>query len=160
MVGMLRAFSTSFCGVFFDGGEDAAHDAAGAEMADEGAGIEIGNDGDAGVGEEAVGFLVGAPVAGDAGEFADGEAFDVGFGGFVIGGAGAVIADLRVGENDDLAGIGGVGEDFLIAGDSGIEDYFAGAFGGRTKAPALEDGAVFQGEDCRVQFRLFLRGSG
>ena len=74
-----------------------------------------------------------------------------GFRGFVIGTAGAVIADLWVCEDDDLAGIGGIGEDFLIAGDRGIEDNFARAFGGRTKTPALEDGSVFQGQDCRIQ---------
>ncbi len=101
--------------------------------------------------EERAGFLVGSPVAGDAGELADDETFDVRLRGFVIGGAGAVIADLRVGENDDLAGIGGIGEDFLVSGDGGIEDDFAGAFGGRTKTPALEDRSVFQGQDCRIQ---------
>ena len=98
-----------------------------------------------------VGLVVGAPVAGDVRELADDEAFDMGPGGFVIGDAGAVIADLRVGENDDLPGIGGIGEDFLISGDRGIEDDFAGPFGGRTKTPALEDGAVFQSQDCRIQ---------
>ena len=72
--------------------------------------------------------------------------------------AGAVVADLRVGEDDDLAGVGGIGEDFLVAGEGGIEDDFAGAFGGRTKTPALEDRSVFQGEDCRIQVRLFLQG--
>ena len=70
---------------------------------------------------------------------------------FVIVGVRAVVADLRIGEDDDLAGIGGVREDFLIAGDGGIEDDFAGAFYGRTKTPALEDRAVFQGENCLFQ---------
>ena len=42
----------------------------------------------------------------------------------------------------------------------GIEDNFAGTFGGRTKTPALEDGSVFQGQDCRIQSGLFLRGVG
>ena len=110
--------------------------------------------------EETVGLFVGAPVARDVRKFAHGQAFDVGPRGFVIVAAGAVIADLRVGEDDDLAGIRGIGENFLIAGERGIEDHFARAFGGRTKAAALEDGSVFQGEHCRVQFRLFLRGVG
>jgi hypothetical protein len=79
-------------------------------MADERARIEIGDDGDVGFREECAGFLVGSPVAGDAREFANDETFDVRLRGFVIGGAGAVIADLRVGENDDLAGVGGIGE--------------------------------------------------
>ena len=76
------------------------------------------------------------------------------------GGAGAVIADLRIGEDDDLAGVGGVGEDFLIPGERGVEDDFAASLGGRTKTPALEDAPVFQGEYCCGQFRLFLPGRG
>ena len=34
---------------------------------------------------------------------------------------GADIADMGKGEGDDLTGIGGVGQDFLIAGDRGVE---------------------------------------
>ncbi len=34
---------------------------------------------------------------------------------------GADIADMRKGEIDDLAGIGGIGQDLLIAGHRGIE---------------------------------------
>ena len=75
--------------------------------------------------EECVGFGVGAPVARDGGEFAHREAFDIGVGGFVIAAAGSVIADLGVGEDDDLAGIGRIGENFLIAGERGVEDHFA-----------------------------------
>ncbi len=92
-------------------------------------------------------------------EFADYEAFNIGLRGFVVGGTGAVIADLGICENDDLSGIGGIGEDFLVTGDGGIEDDFAGAFGGRTKTPALEDRSVFQGQDCRIQ-QQFLLGLG
>src|SRR5580658_4032287 len=125
-------------------------------MAHQGARVEIGDDRDVGVGEEGARFFIGAPVAGDAGEFAYGETFDVRLAGFVVGSAGAVIADLGVGENDNLPGIGGIGEDFLIAGNSGIEDYFAGTFGGRTKTPAFEDRSVFQGQDCRIQQQVLL----
>ena len=102
-------------------------------------------------GQEIVGLVVRAPVAGDRRKFADDQPFDVRLAGFVIVGIGAVVADLRVGEDDDLAGIGRIGEDFLIAGDGGIENDFAGAFRGRTKTPALEDGSVFQGENCLLQ---------
>ena len=47
MVGMARAFSTSCCGVGFDGREHAAHHAAGAQMADQRARVEIGDHRDA-----------------------------------------------------------------------------------------------------------------
>ncbi len=70
--------------IFFDGGKHAAHHAAAAEVADERAGVEIGNNGDAGFGKKVAGLFVGTPVAGDCGELADHEAFDVGLGGFVI----------------------------------------------------------------------------
>jgi hypothetical protein len=67
---------------------------------------------------------------------------------------------LGIGEDNDLPGIGRVGENFLISGEGGIENHLSGPLGGRTKAAALEDASVFQGEDCRVQVRLFLPGSG
>src|ERR1035441_9954236 len=100
-------------------------------MADQGAGVETGDDGYARAGEERVGGGIAAPIAGDGRKLADHETFNVGSPGFAVGGAGSVIADLGIGEDDDLAGIGGVGEDFLIAGESGVKDNFAASFGDR-----------------------------
>ena len=85
------------------------------------------------------------------------EAFGAGAVGFVIAFCGSVVADSGVGEDHDLAGIGRIGENFPIAGEGGVENNLTRPLGGRTKAPALEDASVFQGEDCRVQFRLVLR---
>ena len=121
---------------------------------------ELADDGHAGAGEEGVGRGIAAPIAGDGGKLADHEAFNVRTVGLVVGGAGSVIADLRIGQDHDLAGVGGVGEDFLISREGGVEDNFARSLGGRTKTPAFEDAAVFQGEYCCGQFRLFLRGRG
>ena len=160
MVGMERAFSTSLPQSLLDRREHSAHHAARAQMADQGARVQVGDHRDAGLLEEAVGLVVGAPVAGDGGKLAHHQAFDIRPDRFVVFRAGAVVADLRIGEDHDLAGIGGVGEYFLVSGERGVEDDLAGPLGGRTKTPALEDRAVFQGEDCRVQFRLFLPGSG
>ena len=49
---------------------------------------------------------------------------------------GADIADMREGEGDELPGIGGIGEDLLIAGHRGVEaDFTDGlAFGAETEA--------------------------
>ena len=52
MEGIERAFSTSLCGILFDGRQDAAHHAAAAQMAHQSARIEIGDDRDAGVRKE------------------------------------------------------------------------------------------------------------
>jgi hypothetical protein len=41
-------------------------------------------------------------------------------------------------------------------GDGCVEDDFARAFGGRTKAPALEDAAIFQGQDCGIHGVRFI----
>ena len=81
-------------------------------------------------------------------------------GGFVVAFIRAVVADLRIGENHDLAGIGRIGEDFLIARDGGIENHLTRPLDGRTKTTALEDRAVFQGEDCWVQLGLILQIRG
>ncbi len=83
-MGMLARLFDQLLPVGFDGGEHAAHDAAGAQVADQGARIEIADDGDAGAGEEGIGCGIGAPVAGDGGELADHETFDVRTLGFVV----------------------------------------------------------------------------
>ena len=63
----------------------------------------------------------------------------------------AIVADLRVGEDNDLPSVRGICEDFLIAGDRGIENDFAQALGGCAEADTFKDTAVFQGEDCLLQ---------
>ena len=81
-------------------------------------------------------------------ELADDEALDVGPGGFVICGVGAVVADLGIGEDDDLAGVGGVGGDFLVAGKGSIENDFSLAFAGVPVAVALKGAPVFERKEC------------
>ena len=63
-----------------------------------------------------VGDLLRAPVRADRRELAHDQPLDVGLGGLVVCLVGAVVADLRIGENDDLPGIGRIGGDFLVAG--------------------------------------------
>ena len=59
------------------------------------------------------------------------------------------IADMREGEGDDLAGIGRVGEDFLISRHCGVEADLADGGAGGAEADAFEDGAVGQHEKGR-----------
>ncbi len=66
------------------------------------------------------------------------------FGGQV---AGAVVADVGLGHDDDLAAVGGIGEDLLlVAGHRGVEDDLAHRRARRGRA-AAEDGAVFEQEE-------------
>ena len=44
----------------------------------------------------------------------------------VVGGVDPVVADVGIGEGDDLAGVGRVGDDLLVAGEHGVEHRFAG----------------------------------
>ena len=62
---------------------------------------------------------------------------------------GADIADMREGEGDDLAGIGRIGEDFLVAGHRGIEADLADGMAGGAKAEAFEHRAVGQHQERR-----------
>ena len=59
----------------------------------------------------------------------------------------ANISNVRISEADNLAGIAGVGENFLIAGETGIENDFAAATGACPRRAALKDPPVLQRED-------------
>jgi len=67
--------------------------------------------------------------------------------GFVIVRVGAVIADLRIGQDNNLSCIGGIGEDFLITGDGSIKNDFPVAFAFRAVTYAAEDSSILQRKD-------------
>jgi len=60
--------------------------------------------------------------------------------GFDVVLVGADIADMRESEGDDLPGIGGIGEDLLVAGHRGVEADFADGMAGGAEARSLEHG--------------------
>ena len=68
--------------------------------------IDVADDRDLAAREKRIGLLIRAPVAGAGRKFAYHQAFDVGFDGLIVFRTGPVVADLRVGEDDNLAGIG------------------------------------------------------
>ena len=53
---------------------------------------------------------------------------------------------MRIGEADNLPGITGVGENFLISGEAGIENDFAAAARDGARRAAVKDAPVFQRE--------------
>ncbi len=66
----------------------------------------------------------------------------------------AVVADVRVGEGDDLPGVRGIGHDLLVAGECGVEHQFAGRRRDRsTDRLTFELGAVGEDQD-RVGHRV------
>ena len=66
--------------------------------------------------------------------------------GFIIAGIGADIADVRIGQGDDLPAIRRVAEDFLIAGDRSVKNYFALGVTISADGFAPKQAAVFQGQ--------------
>jgi hypothetical protein len=53
---------------------------------------------------------------------------------------------VRIGQTDDLPGIAGVGEDFLVTGEAGIENDFAAAARDRARRAAVKNAPVLQRE--------------
>jgi hypothetical protein len=53
---------------------------------------------------------------------------------------------VRIGEADDLPGIAGIGENFLIAGKAGIENDFATTAGASTRGAAVKYSSVLERE--------------
>ena len=106
----------------------AAHHAIGPQVPHQRARIDLGQHRNRIPLHVLVGHLFRAPVGADGRELADDQALDIGLGRFVVCLVGAVVADLGIGENDDLPGIGRIGGDFLITGKGSIKNDFALAF--------------------------------
>jgi hypothetical protein len=67
--------------------------------------------------------------------------------GLIVVRIGAVITDLRVGQDNYLAGVRGIGENFLVAGDGSVENNFSVAFAFRAVTYAAEDSSILQRKD-------------
>src|SRR5271168_462406 len=144
--GELLGFVDQLIGGGAVGGDDAAERANFANVANEGTGIDVPDGGNfVAIQIELSGFC-GTPVGGDLGKFADDERFDVGARRLFIIEIGADIADVRIGEADDLSGVAGVGENFLITGEAGIENDFAAAARDGAGGATVKDAPVFECE--------------
>jgi len=77
-------------------------------------------------------------------EFPHDKRFDVRPRGFLIFEVGANIADVRIGQTNNLPGVAGVGENFLITGEAGVENDFAAAARDRACRASVKDAPVFQ----------------
>jgi hypothetical protein len=61
----------------------------------------------------------------------------------------ADISNVRIRQADNLPGIAGVGENFLISGEAGIENDFAAAARDRARCAAVKYAPVFQRKSGR-----------
>jgi len=143
----LLGFEDQLLGGSAVGGHDAAESANIANVAYEGAGIDIPNGGNFVAIQIELGGFGRAPVRGNLRELAHDERFNVRAGGFFIVEIRADIADMRIGQTDDLAGVTWVGENFLITGETGIENDFATAARDGARGAAVKYAPVFQSEN-------------
>ena len=127
-------------------GYNAAKRADVANVADERAGVDIPDGGNFVAIQIELGGFGGAPVRRDLRKLADDQRFDVGARRFFIVKIRADIANVRIGEADDLAGVTGVGENFLITGEAGIKNDFSAAARDGAGCAAVKYAPVFQSE--------------
>src|SRR5712664_3471075 len=118
-----------------------------AQVADQGAGVDVGEDRNPELLHELVGDLLRAPVGAYLRKLADDQALNVGAGRLIVLGVRAVVSDFGVGQDYDLSCVGGVGENFLVASSGSIKNYFAGALAFGAVTFASEDSAVFECKD-------------
>lgn len=144
--GQLLGFKDQLLGGRPISGDDAAQRADIANVADESACIDVPDSRNFVAIQIKLGGFRGAPVRRDLREFAHNERLDVGARSFFVVEIGADIADMRIRQTNDLPGITGVGENFLITGETGIENDFAAAARNRAGSAAIKDAPVFEGE--------------
>ena len=117
-------------------------------MADEGARIDIPDDGNFLAIEIELSGFGRAPVRRDLRELANDERLNVRTRSLFVVDICADVSNMRIGEADDLPGITGVGENFLVAGKTGIENDFAAAARDGAGRSAVKYAPVFEREDC------------
>ena len=113
-------------------------------MADQRARVDVPNHWNTVLREIKLCALPRPPIGSPGRKFANDQRFNIGAGRFFVGKVGTDIPNVRIGQADDLAGITGIGKNFLIASERGIKNDFAAAArlsAGRTAfkyAPVLE----------------------
>jgi hypothetical protein len=91
-------------------------------------------------------FLV-APARCNEREVADDEARDIHAARFDVLGIGPYVADMRIGERDDLPRIRGIGEDLLVARHCGVEDNLSDRLAVAADAVSAKNAPVGEYQD-------------
>jgi hypothetical protein len=97
-------------------------------------------------------------------ELAHDQPFDVRPLGLLVVEIGADVSNVGIGQADDLTAVTGIGEDFLIPGEAGIENDFTTAAGPGARCASAKNPPVFECEcseacDCVGQRLLRERSS-
>ena len=131
------------------GSERARHGAGVADVAGQPPRVDPGDGGHTVASQEAVEAAAGPPVAVAAGEVAHDHAPAMGTGRLRVGAVDAVVADVGIGEGDDLARIRRVRDHLLVPAHHRVEDHLPGGDRGvRADGGALEHLPVAQHQQC------------
>ena len=134
-------------GVRFGGGNHPAHGPVGAQVQSQSAGIQPFHSGHSVASEKGGQAFGGAPVGGLFAALLDQQGRKMNAARLHVFRIDAVIAHQRPGHAHHLAGVGGVGDKFLIAGHGRVEDNFPPGFvDGAGEGFAFQKKAVFEGE--------------
>ena len=106
--------------------ERAGHGAGVAQHARETTRVDAGNPGNSARGQHRVEARLGPMVAVAASQVANDHPTTVRPRCLVVDGRGAVVADVRIRERDDLTGITRVGDHLLVSRQHGVEHHFTG----------------------------------
>jgi hypothetical protein len=134
--------SQCFIHIRLAGDEGAGLGAAIAQDAGELAGVDAGNRHHAVLAQVIRQAFTRPPAGMQRRQIADHQPGDVVAGRLEILVIAADVANVRIGERDDLAGIGRIGENFLIAGHGGVEDHLADGMAVSTDGFTAENAAV------------------
>ena len=140
---------------FVGGPEGAGHRPGIADQPGEATGVDAGETGDAVAYEHRLEVALGAAVARPAGQLAHDDAAAERPVGLEVGGVDAVVADVRVGEGDDLPGVRRIGEHLLVARQGGVEHHLA--TGDATRRVRADRLALEHGPVCQHQQSPFCR---
>src|SRR5437773_12469530 len=116
-------------------------------MAREGPRVDLADPDDGGIVQIPLEAARGAPGRGARRDLANDESGDLEPRGFHVLAVHAVVPDVWIGHGDDLTGVGGIGEDFLVAAEARVEDHFPLGLPHPAKRNAPEESTVFQGQD-------------
>jgi hypothetical protein len=92
----------------------------------------------------------GTPVGGEPGEFAHDQRFDERPLRFLIVDICTNVADVRISEADDLAGIARIAENFLVSGEAGIKNNFSAAPRAGASGAPVKNSSVLERENGRA----------
>jgi len=116
LIAARKLLAQDFLGQFFR----AVH----AQVAGQGTRIDLTDPDDARVVQVPLQASLGAPGRGDRGDLAHDESGYMESRGLDVLAVHTVVPDVGIRHGDNLAGIGGIGEDFLVAAEGGVEDDF------------------------------------